>query len=243
MTSTSWFKLFGIGACAALAAAACTVSSGEGEDDDITTGAGGTGGDGGSGGSGGDSDTNTTSNTTSTSSNTTSGTTSSTTSGTTSSTTGGGTGGEQVDCLDDEDGELPGEVATCEFEDDAETNCCDRCIVARCCEAYSECYAFDPNNICGGTAEGYESDSEIYAFQSCMLDIDGGAIAGTEEGSDFEGCIFETTEVVSAAECGNGTISGPTNELAFCMAGGEEGIDGCFSECLDSEFDETECTY
>ena len=38
MTSTSWFKLFGIGACVVLAAGACTVSSGDDDEDDESPG-------------------------------------------------------------------------------------------------------------------------------------------------------------------------------------------------------------
>lgn len=237
MTSTSWFKLFGIGACLAMAAGACTVSSGEGdEDDDITTGSGGSGGDGGSGGNGVTNTVTTSSNTTSNTSSSSSSTTSTTTS---TSTTGSGGAPEEVEC-ETADSDL-GDVATCEVPDNAD--CCSKCIVTKCCEGYSKCYATDPVNVCGGTEEGFETDSEIYAFQECMLNVDGGALAGTEEGSDFDICIGEVMATVSDPVCEKASISGPTNELAVCMAGGEEGIDGCFAECLDNTFDEDSCTY
>jgi hypothetical protein len=107
MTTTSWQKLLGFGACVALAAAACTVSSGDPEDDDVTTGIGGSGGDGGTGGDGGSG--GSTTSTTGTPTTGTTGTTSTT--GTTTSTTGtGGTGGapEPIDCLDSDPAYYPG---------------------------------------------------------------------------------------------------------------------------------------
>lgn len=237
MTMTSWQKLFGFGACMALFAAACTVSSGDGdEDDEVTTGIGGSGGSGGSGGTAGDGGSGGTSTTnTSTATVTNTATTTSTTTG------GGGTGGSEpdpVDCLDGAGGGVPGDVATCEPTDN--DSCCTKCVAANCCESYSECFASDPYNICGGS--GQANDSEIDAFITCMIGVEDGAIPGLDEGSDFENCIAEVTSEVSAAQCGNGTISGPTNELAVCIHGDDDGLDGCFLECL-TDFDETECTY
>jgi hypothetical protein len=203
MTMTSWQKLFGFGACAALFAAACTVSSGDDTDDEVTTGIGGTGGDGGNGGSGGSGG------------NTTTGTTTTTTTATTTTTGSGGMGGsggsggtggsgEEVHCLDDASGELPGEVVSCETEVD---NCCARCMAVNCCEEYSECFAVDPFNICGGSSD---DDSEIAVFIDCMLQIgvdEGGSTPGLEEDSDFDTCMAKATEYVSSPYCDNSTIS------------------------------------
>lgn len=242
MTTTSWQRLLGYGACAALFAAACTVSSGSGDDDEVTTGIGGTHSDGGNGGS-------TTTGTPTTSAGGMGGsggsagdttTTSSSGGSGGSTTTGGGSGGEPVDCLDDVDGELPGEVVSCETQVD---NCCSRCMAVNCCEEYSECFAINPYNICGGSSD---EDSEIAVFIDCMLGVgvgDGGPAPGLEEGGDFDTCMAKATEEVSGPYCDNGTISGPTNELGVCLHGDEDGIGGCFEECLNPDFDEAECTY
>ena len=80
-------------------------------------------------------------------------------------------------------------------------------------------------------------------FISCMFNIEGGALPGTDEGSDFETCIVEDATAVSEAYCGLSTISGPTNELATAMMGDEDGFGGCFAECLDSTFEEDSCIY
>ena len=222
----------------ALFAAACSVSSGDPDDDEVTTGIGGTGGDGGSGG---------TSPSTTTGTQTTTTGVQTTTTGMQTTTTGGGgsggsggSGGDDVECLDDEEGEIHGEPATCEPQVD---NCCARCMAANCCEEYSECFAFDPFNICGGAND---EESEIIAFINCMLEIgvdEGGSTPGTEEGSDFENCMAEATNNVSDPICNSGTISGPTNALGVCLHGDEDGLGGCFNECLNSDFDEDSCTY
>jgi hypothetical protein len=241
MTTTSWQKLLGYGACVAFFAAACTVSSGD-DDDQVTTGIGGSGGSGGTVGDGGSGGTSPTTSNTTTGNTTTGNTTSNTTtSGTTTGGGGsGGSGGAEVDCLDDASGEIPGEVATCEPQTD---NCCARCMAANCCEEYSECFAFDPYNICGGSSD---EDSEITAFINCMLAIgvdEGGATPGIDEGSDFEICMAEAAAYVSDPVCNSFTISGPTNELGVCLHGDEDGLDGCFNECLNVDFDEDSCTY
>lgn len=241
MTTTSWQKLFGLGTAVALVAAACTVSSGSDDDDgQVTTGtttgnsggtsaAGGTSATGGSGGtdaSGG-----------------TGGSAGEASSTTTTSSTTGGSGGEppEVDCLDSASGDVPGDPASCEV--DADASCCTKCVAANCCDSYADCFATDPLNICGGATD---DESEIFAFINCMVDIDGGATPASfdDEDSDFQNCIAQATQDVSAVVCGNGTISGPTNELATCMHGDLDNPDempGCFLECL-TDFD-GECAY
>lgn len=235
MTTTSWQKLFGLGTAVALVAAACTVSSGSDDDDgQVTTGttsnSGGTSADGGTGGT--DATGGTAGN------GGTGGSAGETTTTSTTTSTTGGSGGEppEVDCLDTDSDTVPGDPAVCEVDDS--TNCCTKCVAANCCEAYSNCFASDPFNICGGATD---DDSEIFAFINCMVDIDGGATPGTGEDSDFERCIADATENVSAPVCGNGTISGPTNELATCIHGDADRFDGCFLECL-TDFT-GECAY
>lgn len=232
MTTTSWHKLLGLGASAALLAAACTVSSGSDDDDSVTTGTTD------SGGAGGSSTTSTSTATSSTSSGGSAGEgaggTTSTTS--TSSTTGEAGGTFTLECLEDADADI-GTPASCDVGDD--TSCCNKCLAENFCTEFGNCFA-TPANICGGTTD---DDSEIFAFTNCMLAIDGGAVPGTGENSDFETCIVEDATAVSEMYCGLGTISDPTNQLATLMMGDEEGNGGCFAECLDSTFEEDSCIY
>jgi hypothetical protein len=74
-----------------------------------------------------------------------------------------------------------------------------------------------------------------------MVMIEDGAVPGTDDDSDFMACINSASESVSAPVCDLSTISGPTNELATCIHGDEDGLGGCFLECL-TDFD-GECTY
>jgi hypothetical protein len=241
MTSTSWHRLLGFSAGTVLVAA-CTFSSG-GDDDDgaPTTGVGGisgnttsggtggtgggTGGTGGTGGSAGDGGSGGAT------------TTSTTTTNTTGSATGGTGGSDEVECLDN--GDVPGDPAPTPGDDEA---CCWKCAASVCYnDGYADCFATTPN-ICGGTVEGDGSDSEILTLINCMRDIEGGAAPGTGVDSDFDICIGEAA-IVASDVCGNGSISGPTNELAPCLAGDEDGLDGCFEECFNAEFDEAECLY
>ena len=243
MTSTSWQRLLGFSAGTVLVAA-CAFSSGSDDDDGrITTGAGGiggstsggtggtsdTGGTGGSAGEGGSGGTTTTSTTNTTS-----------TTGSATGGTGGTSGNDEVECLDGGDGDVPGEPASEDVDDD--DACCWKCAASVCYDkGYAECFASEPN-ICGGSVGGDGSDSEILTLIDCMRSIDGGALPGTDVDSDFDICIGEAT-TVSSDVCGKGTISGPTNELALCLAGDQDGLDGCFEECFNAEFDEDECLY
>ncbi len=239
MTMTSWQKLLGLGAASVLVAAACTVSSGTDDDDGMVT-TGTTGGSGGtsssSGGSGGSGGSDSSGGSAGESGST------STTSSNSTSTTSGGTGGSMPDleCLDTDSGEITGDPASCNLDESQDPNCCSKCIAANCCDAYANCFADNPYNICGGSTD---ENSEILTFQNCMLDVEGGAAPGIYDGSDFEFCIGETTDQISSGVCGLGTISGPMNELATCMHGDELGEGGCFAECLSADFDETTCTY
>ena len=152
-----------------------------------------------------------------------------------STTTGGGSGGTgSVECLRDED--ASGYPATCETTE--ADSCCTRCVAAKCCEAFSECYATYPENICGGSGS---DDSEMRALVECMVNIEDGSSPGLEEGADFDNCILEARDTVSDPICGNGSVSGPTNELAVCIHGDQDGLDGCFVECFTDFQDE--CTY
>ena len=230
MTTTSWHKLFGLGACAALLAAACTVSSGSDDDDGVTTGTttGKSTSTGGSGGSGGSSTTSSGGSAGEGSGGTT------TTSTTATATTGdGGEPGITLECLDEND---PGTSASCDIEDT--DNCCTKCIRTNFCDEYGACFA-SPTNICAGTTD---EDSEFYTFANCMFAIEGGALPGIDNNDDFDGCIAEATDV-SDKYCGLGTISGATNDLVTKVMGDDEGLGGCFAECLDSSFDESECIY
>lgn len=236
MTTTSWHKLFGLGASVALVAVACTVSSGSDDDDDgVTTGIGGSGGSD-AGGSGG---TDATGGTDASGGSAGDPSTTTTTTTTTSTTGSGGSGGspEMVECLMEDDGAIPGTPASCDIDEENDP-CCTRCVKTNCCDGYGDCFASEPN-ICGGSTD---ENSEIMAFINCMLAIEDGATPGMDDGSDLETCMAQAIEEVSWI-CDAAAPSGPTNELATCMHGDMDGLGGCFFECLDSNFEEDECVY
>ena len=74
-----------------------------------------------------------------------------------------------------------------------------------------------------------------------MQEIEG--LPGLGEGSDFEGCVGQAVQDASSPLCELGTISGATNDLAVCLHGDENGLDGCFEECFNADFDDADCTY
>lgn len=150
---------------------------------------------------------------------------------TSTSTSGAGAG---IDCLTADDGGIVGTPASCDFVDDS-YDCCTRCVTQRCCEEFGACFASAPYNVCGGAADSY---GEFAAIQECMIYIpDGGAVP-----SDLESCVGEAVEQVSGPFCDLGAISGPTNDLAACIRGDQDGLGGCFEECF-TPFDESECLF
>lgn len=236
MNKTSWHMLLAFGSAAALAAA-CTVSSGGGSDNNdhttdrsdstssTTSSSAGTGGSDGTGGS-------ESSTTASTDAGGAAGESGESTSGETGGT--GGTGSSpELECLEVDD--PTGEPAACENLDPEENSCCTRCAAVNCCDALGACYATDPENVCG-TMGG-----EIQVIQECMLDIVG--LPGLGSGSDFEGCVGEAVDKASSPLCGLSTISATTNDLAVCLHGDENGLDGCFEECFNPDFDDADCVY
>jgi hypothetical protein len=218
-----WTLFMGI---AATLASACVVSTGDGDNDDVSI-------------EGGDGGTNNTSGTANTGGNR-AGSSGSGGGGTSagSSTAGGGTGGSAAGAAGGEaDPDYPGacesELVTPSVEpscdEKATDNDCGKCLKSKCCTALQACYGTEPTSACGyGTAETPESASlgQFDCIRECYAENNDGVKSETEI---FEGCAGECL-----LQCeSEGLINQDTQEMLDCALNGADGVVAGTDDCHD----------
>jgi hypothetical protein len=222
---------------AATLASACVVSTGDGDDNDVTI-------------EGGDGGTNNTSGTTNTggskagssgSGGTSAGTT--TTAGTAGSTTVGGTGGTAADPdypgVCDDSLEMPGmidETAACAEKD--QDNACGACLKMNCCETLAACYGKEPTSACGygpSPADEFgQFDCILFCYDANDSKIADGLKTHAEVIAD---CAGECSN--QCADVGDGLVNLDTQALLDCAQNGDEenGTEDCNDACFPAPMD------
>jgi hypothetical protein len=214
-----WTLFMGL---AASLASACVVTSGDGDDDDVTidggdgntgntgnkSGSGGKGGSstGGKGGSGG-----------------------SATAGTTSMAGAGGDGDDYEPGLCFSDDPVPTEVPSCDpkaGDGNVATDCL-ACLKARCCDAWQTCYGQNPASACGWGAK-FEDNGQFDCIVACFEENNDGVAEEDDILADCDGmclnqCVnedFTNTETQALVAC---ALNGADDEVE-----GDDCHDQCF---------------
>ena len=208
-TKSYWRLVAAAGVVSAFIGSACTVTTGTDVDDDDDVSTAGTG----SGTAG-------------------SGTAGSGTAGAAAGSAGSGTAGTGGDGpvpyqCDMGDSGAPGTPNTCAPEDPE--NNCQKCIQAKCCTEYAECYATSPGNQCGwgGPLVDGKQAGELPCVVKCIQD---GVAEGTApDDSDLvSGCASKcATNIDNGASQECGFIFGTqTSFLLTCLE------DNCQDDCF-----------
>ena len=138
------------------------------------------------------------------------------------SSTGAGGGAERVPFqCDPSDGSAVGTPNDCTPADPNDV--CQKCVQAKCCTEYAECYAINPGNQCGWGGplkiNGMPNyGGEIACLQDCLVAVV--ADSGTAPAaSDVNSCATHcATSIGNGAtkECGS-VIGSQTNALVGCL--------------------------
>ncbi len=215
-TKSYWRLVAVAGVVSAFVASACVVTTSTDDDDDDNSA--GTGG----------------ASTAGTSSGGKGGAASAGTAGTPAGTAGtaptGGAGPVPFQC-DPDDGAFVGTPNSC-VPDDPD-NDCQKCIQAKCCTEYEQCYATSPGNQCGwGGPSKLPSGKAYPGGEGLCIKLgiqDGVELSGVEPDAELTGmCAANcntTTATGGAHECGP-IIGNQTDELIRCLG------DNCSKVCF-----------
>jgi hypothetical protein len=215
-----WTLFMGV---AATLASACVVSTGDGDDKDVTI----------EGGEGGTNNTSGTKNTGGTKAGNDTGGTSagSSTAGTGAGGSAAGAGGGEGN--PDYPGACESELVTPSMEpscdEKATDNDCGKCLKSKCCTALQACYGTQPTSACGyGTAESPDDAAlgQFDCIRECYKVNNDGVKSETEI---FEGCAGECL-----LQCeSEGLINQDTQDMLDCALNGADGAATGTDDCHD----------
>lgn len=190
-TKPYWYLLAAFGVATAFAGAACTVNSSAVVADNAGTAGEGTAGSPGTAGAGG---------------------ASAGAAGTTNETAGtGGTDPTTIPACDTGASPTGTPASTC---DSGVADDCSTCVMAHCCDLYSQCFGTSPGNVCG--YGGPNNEGEFPCYQACLQKVfaDNQSISDEDRATCASGC---TTAIASKGALDCGTLGTSTNDLIGCL--------------------------
>lgn len=227
-----WTLFMGV---AATLASACVVSTGDGDDKDVTI----------EGGDGGTNNTSGTQNTGGTKAGNNTGGTSagSSTAGTAGSTMAGAGGGTAADPdypgVCDDSLEMPSmidETAACAEKSD--DNACGACLKMNCCEALAACYGKEPTSACGYGPSPADEFGQFDCIVFCYDANDSKIADGLKTHAEvITECAGECSN--QCADVGDGLVNLDTQALLDCAQNGDvdKGTEDCNDACFPAPMD------
>ena len=212
MSMNAWHRIGAVSLLAAFWATGCIVTTDD--DDDGSGGSGGSGGSAASGGSGGS---------TGGSGGSTGGTGGATggsggSGGAAGGTggTGGGTGGTGTLSCEDPP------VGATQWGCTDPQNACEECLAANCCDAFSQCYAYEPDDLCGwgGPETGGNRPGEYGCWVQCMLD-------SADSAMEFDTRVATCAGECVTPECGLPVVGEATDALIACTINNDDCVTAC----------------